>query len=532
MRYKSTRGKSSGLSFEQAVFQGLAPDGGLYIPETIPQIPISTLEEWSKLSFTSLSYEILRKFIDTTEIPNEDLENLINNSYKTFDTPEIIPIKKLKNNLYLMELFHGPTYAFKDIALQLLGNLFEYFLEKKEKNLQRGEKIPIITVLGATSGDTGSAAIYALKRKKNVYVFILHPTGRVSNIQEAQMNSVLDFNIFNVSVEGTFDDCQEIVKNLFSDLEFKKKYSLGAINSINWARILAQTVYYFYSFFQISKKLNIDLKNLKIDYSVPTGNFGDILAGYYAMRMGLPINKLIIATNENDILYRFIQTGKYEKLKNSQGLCEVKQTLSPSMDILVSSNFERLIWYLAKGDDRISSKNDNKENENLASEKVTKWMNDLKIKGNFEVENEILEKAKLIFDSFHVNDIETTDAIARYYHVNSDDEKPYVLDPHSAVGVVAAEKLKKNDVISVCLATAHPGKFPDAIMNAINNYEKKTQNVPISYENFAPKPLIEIKDLPMKCIYIKTDGKKERGVEQVRNVIHNTMESFNNINWH
>ena len=514
MKYRSTRGKSSDLSFEQVVFQGLAPDGGLYIPETIPQIDIKTLEEWSKLPYTSLSYEILRKFIDINEVSNEDLKNLINISYSTFDIPEIVPVKQLKNNIYIMELFHGPTFAFKDIALQFLGNLFEYFLEKKNKNLKKGEKKSFITILGATSGDTGSAAIYALRKKKNVFVFILHPTGRVSSIQEAQMNSVLDMNVFNLSVEGNFDDCQEIVKTLFSDLEFKKKYSLGAINSINWARILAQIVYYFYSFFQISKKLNIDLDKLKLNFSVPTGNFGDVLAGYYALRMGLPINKLIIATNENDILYRFIQTGKYEKLKNSNGICEVKKTLSPSMDILVSSNFERLLWYLIKGDDK---------NENNASEIVTKLMNDLKQNGFFEVENKVLEKAKLIFDSVRVNDTETSNCIARYYHSN---ENSYILDPHSSVGVVSAEKLNKNDIIYVCLATAHPGKFPEAVMNAINNYDKKTKTEDIKYENFAPKNLIKLRGLPMKCIYIKTDGgNKDKGVEQVKYVIENTMSS-------
>ncbi|ORX57919.1 tryptophan synthase beta subunit-like PLP-dependent enzyme [Piromyces finnis] len=537
MRYRSTRGQSSGLTFENAVLQGLAPDGGLYIPSEIPKVPFSKIAEWSNLKFTDLAYQVLRLFIDVNEIPNDDLKTIIEKSYSTFDDKDITPLNKLPNvtndQLYVLELFHGPTFAFKDVALQFLGNLFEYFLIRKNKDKKQDEKQDGITVLGATSGDTGGAAIYGLRGKKNISVFILHPKGRVSNIQESQMTSVLDPNVFNVSVEGTFDDCQETVKALFSDAEFKNKYQLGAINSINWARILAQTVYYFYSYFTLLKKLNVavnaDTKPEtlpKIQFVVPSGNFGDILAGYYAVRMGLPADRLCIATNENDILYRFMQTGSYEKKKVGPNEPEVKQTLSPAMDILISSNFERLIWYLVRGDGRVESTTATAADDEKASATIAEWMQQLKTSGGFTAPAEVLERAHTLFDSFNVTDEKTTETIGRYYHCKS---SSYVLDPHTAVGVAAAEKMHaKNPVYTICLSTAHPGKFPEAVLPAINNYSgEKIASKEVVYEEIAPKALVNLLGRPKKCIDVKTDGgKKEIALKQVRLVIEETMKGF------
>lgn len=536
MKYRSTRGKSSGLSFESAVLQGLAPDGGLYIPENIPQIPFSKLAEWSTLKYTELAYQVLRLFIDANEISDEDLKVIVEKSYSTFDTNEITPLKKLPNvtsdNLYVLELFHGPTFAFKDIALQFLGNLFEYFLMRKNSQKKPDEKKDFITVLGATSGDTGGAAIYGLRGKKNISVFILHPKGRVSNIQESQMTSVLDSNVYNVSVEGTFDDCQETVKALFSDPEFKSKYQLGAINSINWARILAQTVYYFYSYFNLLKKLNAELKadskieNLpKIQFCVPSGNFGDILAGYYAVRMGLPADRLVIATNENDILYRFMQNGSYEKKKVGPNEPEVKQTLSPAMDILISSNFERLLWYLARGDGRVESASANAESEVKASNYINEWMQELKTKGGFTTPASVLENARTLFDSFNVTDEKTSETIGRYFHAKSGS---YVLDPHTAVGVTAAEQMqKKNPIPTICLSTAHPGKFPEAVLPAINDFKEKINPKNVEYEDFAPTALVNLLGRPKRCTDVKTEGgNKEVAKKMIRLVIEETMKHY------
>merc|ERR1740121_2180283 len=276
------------------------------------------------MSFGELAYEIACLYVPESEIPRADLQELMTRSYETFTHPEVVPSVKV-NDFYIMELFHGPTFAFKDVALQALGNVYEYFLKRNKRRL---------TVLGATSGDTGSAAIYGMRGKENVECFILFPEGRVSQIQQQQMTSVLDANVHCVAVKGTFDDCQDIVKGLFGDLAFKKKYGLGAVNSINWARIMFQITYYFYTYYKLFPSCDG-----QTSFSVPTGNFGDILAGYYAKRMGLPVRQLIVATNSNDILHRFFTTGDYDKHP-------VLQTCSPSMDIGISSNFERYLFYL------------------------------------------------------------------------------------------------------------------------------------------------------------------------------------------
>jgi len=452
MRYKSTRGGVSGLSFTDAFLMGLATDGGLIVPQEIPQVDLNRLRT---LNYKELAFEIFKLFID--DIPQDDLEGIVLKSYSTFDTEEITPIVR-KDGVYILELFHGPTFAFKDVALQFLGNLFEYVLEKRNT---------YVNVLGATSGDTGSAAIYGLKGKKNVNIFILHPHGKVSRIQELQMTTVEDKNVYNIAVKGTFDDCQAIVKSIFNDLSFKEKYRLGAVNSINWARVLAQIVYYFYAYFKT------DVGNLY--FSVPTGNFGDIFAGYMAKRMGLPVEKLILATNSNDILYRFVNFGDYSK-------GDVVRTISPSMDIQVASNFERYLYYLYDED----------------TGKVKESMDRFANKGGLKFPPDILGRVREDFDSFRVSERDTLNTIKEFY-----DETGYIVDPHTACGVFAAKSSTYNDVI--CLATAHPAKFPEAIYEAIGRYPE------------APEAIK------------KLEGKKQRlnvldnSVEQVKRFIENSL---------
>ncbi|KAI9477094.1 threonine synthase [Zychaea mexicana] len=484
MKYRSTRGQAKNYSFEETVMTGLSPDGGLFIPHHIPVLPANWRQNWAKLSFQELAVEILSLYIDESEMPRSDLKNLVERSYSTFRHQDVTPLAQIRDGLYVLELFHGPTFAFKDVALQFVGNLFEYFLERRNREDKSG-KTHRLTVVGATSGDTGSAAIYGLRNKKNVSVFILHPHGRVSPIQEAQMTTVLDKNVHNLSVEGTFDDCQDIVKNLFGNREFNDRHHLGAVNSINWARILAQTVYYFQAYFSLLRSLNIDpasseAEALNFNFSVPTGNFGDILAGYYAYRMGLPAKKLIVATNENDILYRFFESNAYEKQTGVDG--NVKETLSPAMDILVSSNFERLLWYLARDAESDSGKTevaaeDSEENEKLSDEAgqtVAGWMQQLKEKGNFKVKDAVVLNARKVFDSAMITDKETLATIREFY--DKPGQASYVLDPHTSVGVTAAELVSKRrqllaypqgKEIMVCLATAHPAKFSEAVESAL-----------------------------------------------------------------
>lgn len=378
-----------------------------------------------------------------------------------------------EDNLYVLELFHGPTFAFKDVALQFVGNLFEYFLARKNAGHGKGHgaKRHALTVIGATSGDTGSAAIYGLRGKEDVSVFILHPRGKVSPIQEAQMTTVLDANVHNFAVEGTFDDCQDVVKTLFSHPVLSKTHNLGAVNSINWARILAQIVYYFSSYFALARSL-LPGRRPKIRYVVPTGNFGDILAGYFAKRMGLPIDKLVIATNENDILDRFMKSGRYEQEHPVSGSGAVKGTLAPAMDILVSSNFERLLWYLALECVAevcpAAGVEPSREQKQTAGETVSRWMDSLKSTGTTVVPASVLAAARRDFLSERVSDEETVTTIRTVF--TTPPSAPYVLDPHSAIGVAAAmrlvERAKRDgetDVDFVSLSTAHPSKFNRAV---------------------------------------------------------------------
>ncbi|EQL02956.1 hypothetical protein G6O67_007977 [Ophiocordyceps sinensis] len=473
--YLSTRGGDHGLSFETVVLKGLAADGGLFLPEAVPAA--TEWQSWSDLSYAQLAFRILSLYISADEIPAADLKDIIDRSYSTFRADDITPLTHLRDNLHLLELFHGPSYSFKDCALQFLGNLFEYFLVRKNQG-KEGTDRHHLTVVGATSGDTGSAAIYGLRGKTDVSVFIMHPKGRISPLQEKQMTTVLDDNVHNMAITGTFDDCQDIVKALFADPGTNEKLNLGAVNSINWARILAQIVYYFHAYFALAKASPSFKIGDKVRAVVPTGNFGDVLAGYFACQMGLPIDKLVIATNENDILDRFWKTGKYETkpvngpkegASGANGAKEqeggVRETLSPAMDIQVSSNFERLLWYLAF-EFASGAGMDYEWSKTQASQEVTAWMTDLKKKGGFgPVYIDVMESARRTFESERVTDSQTIETMKKYYK-----DVGYVLDPHSAVGVAAAERSicrAGEQMPHISLSTAHPAKFAAAVNLAL-----------------------------------------------------------------
>jgi len=448
MKYISTRGEIAPIGFKDAVMMGLATDGGLLLPAEYPAVARETLESWRPLTYQELALRVIAPFAD--DIPLEDLKQLIDRSYATFREPEITPLVH-RDGVHILELFHGPTLAFKDVALQLLGNLFEYLLkERKEK----------MNIVGATSGDTGSAAIYGVRGKENINIFILHPHGKTSPIQALQMTTVTDPNVFNIAVDGTFDDCQTIVKQLFSDLPFKEKHSLGAVNSINWARVLAQVVYYFYAWLRLTDK-----GECSVSFSVPTGNFGDIFAGYVAKKMGLPIRKLILATNENNILTRMINQGDYST-------STVVPTVSPSMDIQVASNFERYLYYLF--------------NEDPA--RVREAFATFARSGRMEFSDAELARVRSEFSSTSVNQQQTLATIASFNR-----ESGYILDPHTAVGVYAALNSADRDVETVCLATAHPAKFGDAVRMATGS------------EPELPQPLQGLASLPSRCMTMQAD---------------------------
>ncbi len=425
MRYISTRGGIEPLGFQDAVMMGLARDGGLLLPETLPTIGAAVLDSWQHLPYQYLAREILSLFID--DISANDLEELIERSYAGFAHPQVTPLRK-EGEVYILELFHGPTLAFKDVALQLLGNLFEYVLARSGG---------FMNILGATSGDTGSAAIAGVRGKNNINIFILHPHGRTSPIQALQMTTVLDPNVFNIAVRGTFDDAQAIVKEIFNDLSFRDTYRLGAVNSINWARVLAQVVYYVYAYLKLRK-----IGNKNVDFSVPTGNFGDIFAGYIARKL-LPagcINTLILATNANDLLTRFVTQGDY-----SRG--QVIATSSPSMDIQIASNFERYLYYL--------------RGENGAQ--VRRDMEGFAASGRLDL-SLFKEQVAQDFRSYSVSEEETIATIGDFHG-----RYGYLLDPHTAVGVKAALELRDPQRPVICLATAHPAKFGAAVTRAIGS---------------------------------------------------------------
>jgi threonine synthase len=420
--YISTRGQAPRLGFADAALAGLAQDGGLYVPETCPKIPEGELGNMSHQNYLEVAWRVILPFVGE-DIPSADLIKLLKAAYKNFSHRDIAPLHKLEDNFYLLELFHGPTLAFKDVALQFLGQVFDYLLTKKKQR---------VTIVGATSGDTGSAAIEAFKGRENVDIFILHPKGRVSEVQRRQMTTVMAPNVFNIAVEGNFDDCQDLVKAMFNDQKFRNDMQLSAVNSINWARIVAQVVYYVYAAARIGKP---------VTFCVPTGNFGNVYAGYVAQSMGAPIEKLLVATNRNDILHRFFDSGEMR-------MGPVAPSLSPSMDIQVSSNFERLLFdlYGRKGF------------------MLKQTMEYFRKDGPFRLDPEIMTRAREIFASGRLDDAQTLDIIKKTYQ-----QKNYILDPHTAVGVGVAEAYRKKnpDSVLVSLATAHPAKFPDAVKNAI-----------------------------------------------------------------
>lgn len=449
MRYISTRGRIEPVEFQEAVMMGLATDGGLLLPQRLPVADAASVARWRSLAYPDLAREVIGLFAG--DLPA--LGALVEQSYATFDHPEVTPLVEV-GDLYVLELFHGPTLAFKDVALQLLGNLFEHLLAA------RGG---FMNILGATSGDTGSAAIHGVRGREGINIFILHPHKRVSPVQELQMTTVLDRNVFNIAVQGTFDDGQAIVKAIFNDIPFKERYRLGAINSINWARIVAQVVYYVYA------ALRLDAQ--EVDFAVPTGNFGDIFAGYVARRL-LPgrIGRLILATNTNDLLFRFVTRGDYSK-------GAVVATSSPSMDIQVASNFERYLYYL-NGED---------------AERTRAMMEDFAATGRLAFDAGVVAQVQQDFASRAVSEEETIATIAATYK-----EHGYLLDPHSAVGVAAAQHCRRPGVPVVCLATAHPAKFEAAVARAIGRRPER------------PPALRDIEKRPARCEILPADTEAVR----------------------
>ena len=421
MKYISTRNNSKEYNFEEVFIKGLADEGGLFVPKVLKKFSNNELNSLSKLSYQDLAKKIIFPFIGNFMSENQ-LSDIIKESYSVFRKDNVVNLIKI-GNTNVLELFHGPTLAFKDVAMQLLGNFYEHYLDKNNQS---------INVIVATSGDTGAAAIDAIKGKKNMNIFVLHPHNKVSVVQRKLMSTVKDKNVFNIAIEGNFDDCQNLVKSMFSDKKFSNTINMSGVNSINWARIIAQTVYYFYAYFLLESEKSIN-------FSVPTGNFGDVYAGYLSKKMGLPINKLIVATNQNDILHRAISNGKYEA-------ASVSETISPSMDIQIASNFERLIYDINNYDD-VETKN---------------IMIGIKKEGKYIISKENLEKIKKDFLSGRMEEAEVLSIIKEVY-----EKYKVILDPHSAIGFGVLRKIEL-DGNNVVLATAHPCKFPDAITKSIN----------------------------------------------------------------
>ncbi len=461
MKYISTRGAAPALNFEQVLLAGLACDGGLYVPESLPSFSAEEIAGMASLDYPALAHKIITPFVAEC-IPAADLQVLINETYANFRHGAVAPMVQLGVNQWVLELFHGPTLAFKDFALQLLGRLLDYVLEREHRK---------VVIMGATSGDTGSAAIEGCKRCKNIDIFILHPHNRVSDVQRRQMTTVAGDNIHNLAIEGNFDDCQAMVKASFLDKSFLPEgRSLVAVNSINWARIMAQIVYYFYAAVAVGAPAR------PVAFSVPTGNFGDIFAGYLAKQMGLPIERLIIATNRNDVLHRVMSTASY-------GRSPLQHSLSPSMDITVSSNFERLLFDLYDRDG------------GEIAELMKRFDG-----GDITFTDGAMAKARALFSSASVSDEETCAQIASTW-----EQSEYLLDPHSAIGVRAAlaSNLKPHIPV-VSLATAHPAKFPEALERA---GVKKVARLPRHLDDLFQRPeRFEVlsNDLPTVQNYISS----------------------------
>jgi threonine synthase len=422
--YMSTRGTGARFSFEDVLLEGLARDGGLFVPDTLPHFGAHIWADLEKLTYQHLAFRVMRLFIEGDCASDDELNAIIQKSYAHFHHPELLPLHQLKDGLFVAELFHGPTLAFKDFALQFLGHMFDHVLQKNRRH---------ITIIGATSGDTGSAAIEAFKGKKNADIYILHPKGRVSEVQRRQMTTVSASNVYNIALEGSFDDCQDIVKALFQDDEARSHLNLSAINSINWARILAQIVYYIFIALKVHRQTS-----KPADFVVPTGNFGNIYAAYVAKEMGFPLGRLVIATNQNDILHRFTQTAEMK-------MCSVIPTLSPSMDIQISSNFERLLFDLLGRDPA----------------KCRIVMQNFRKDGVMRVD----AAKKALFDQNFASAMATDEDVLRVI-TQTYQQDHYMVDPHTASGLYAADALGLQQ--SVVMATAHPAKFPDAVFKALH----------------------------------------------------------------
>jgi threonine synthase len=456
VKYVSTRGHAASQSFTDILLEGLAPDGGLMVPESWPRIMPVKLQAMRDLPYPRLAFEILRFFAD--DFPGAQLKAIVEKTYtaEAFGTPEITPLATLEPNLHLLNLSNGPTLAFKDIAMQLLGNLFEHVLEGRDRRLN---------VLGATSGDTGSAAEHALKGKARVNVFMLSPNGRMSPFQRAQMYSLADANIFNIAIEGTFDDCQDVVKAVNLDAGFKEAHAIGAVNSINWARVVAQVVYYFKGYFSATRS-----NEEQVSFAVPSGNFGNIFAGHVAKRMGLPIRRLVLATNENDVLDEFFRTGRYRPRKGS----DTHATSSPSMDISKASNFERFVWDMVDQD----------------GDKVAWLWKQVDEKGGFDLSTDSAWE-KIEEDSgftsgrsTHEDRVKTIRLVKEKYGT--------VIDPHTADGVKIALRVREARYPMICLETALPAKFDETIVEALGEHAPRPErfedieSLPQRFELMAP----------------------------------------------
>lgn len=423
MKYVSTRGEAPVLAFDDVLLAGLAEDGGLYVPQAWPQFSAEDLKAMAGLSYAEIAYRVIRPFVGGT-IADADLEAMIDETYAGFGHVAVAPLRQIGANDWLMELFQGPTLAFKDFALQLVGRMFAHVLAA------RGERV---TIVGATSGDTGSAAIEACRDRENVDIFILFPKGRVSPVQQRQMTTVDSANVHAIAIDGTFDDCQDLVKAMFNDAQFRKAQNLSAVNSINWARVMAQIVYY------VAAAVRLGAPDRPVSFAVPTGNFGNIFAGWAAWKCGLPIDRLVVGTNSNDILFRFFETGEMK-------MAAVEPTLSPSMDIQVSSNFERLLFDLLGGDGGA----------------VREWIDDFRSTGAVSVDDSRLAAAREKISASRLDDDGTRRVIREMYETTGE-----LLDPHSAIGVDAARQCRGDEAVPmVALATAHPAKFPDAVKAA------------------------------------------------------------------
>jgi len=435
VEYISTRNKNLNLSFKEVFLRGLAPDGGLFIPKKIKKYSNNELKKMAKLNYIDLSKEILFSFCGN-DLEEKELENIIKKSYSNFSAEDVVSLKKI-GKVSLIELFHGPTLAFKDIAIQPIGNIYEKFIKSDNKK---------INIIVATSGDTGSAAIAGLNGKSNINVFVLHPDNRISNVQRRLMTTVDSKNVFNIAVKGNFDDCQKLVKDMFADKKFREKINMSGVNSINWARIIFQVVYYFF--------VGLKFLNKPISFSVPTGNFGNVYSGYIAKKMGLPIKKLILATNENDILSRVVNSGEYKPSKT-------KPSISPSMDIQVASNFERLLYDIV-GEDHT---------------KVKLLMDKLKNEGGYSLNKKETAHIKNDFSASAISDKLIKETLKKIY-----DEHQVLIDPHTATAFKSAEINSSGEEMLI-LGTAHPCKFSDTVKEATGVEPK----IPESIKNILNK---------------------------------------------